>query len=340
MSIAAEQRFERIVAGDSLGGAFFFHGDAGRLRDEAARRLAEAALDPATRDFNLDSFRGGEAQPDALAAALAMAPMMAPRRVVILYEAERLTPTGCKVVEEVLLDLPDDLTFIITATIPDRSKKKFYQRLKESALTLEWSAPRETEVPGWLMERAESRHGAALAPDAAEALGSAVGADLGMLETELTKLAAAAPAGRIDLELVRRLVPNVRDVSRWAWFDAVANRDYASALAQLPRLLATPGETAVGLLIGMIESHLFLGIATEGGAAMVTETLGRVGKPYLKWKARSWAAQARRWEPAEIDRALELLLEADGQAKTGHTDMAVLEGLLLRLEALRRGELP
>ena len=34
--------------------------------------------------------------------------------------------------------------------------------------------------------------------------------------------------------------------------------------------------------------------------------------------------------------ALELLLEADRQAKTGHGDLAVLEGLLLRLETLKR----
>jgi len=30
------------------------------------------------------------------------------------------------------------------------------------------------------------------------------------------------------------------------------------------------------------------------------------------------------------------LLEADRQAKTGHGDLAVLEGLLLRLETLKR----
>ena len=76
---------------------------------------------------------------------------------------------------------------------------------------------------------------------------------------------------------------------------------------------------------------------TEGGAGRVTEVLGQVGKPYLKWKARGWAGQARKWTPGEVDRALELLLEADRQAKTGHADLAVLEGLLLQLETLKRG---
>lgn len=337
MSLAAEQRFEGIVAAESLSGAFFFHGDAGRLRDEAARRLADAALEPATRDFNFDSYRGADVSPETLAAALAMAPMMAPRRVVVLYEAERLTPTGCKVVEDVLAKLPDDLTLIITATIPDRSKKAFYRRLKEGALSLEWSAPREAEVPGWLIERADRRYGVRLASAAAEALGSAVGTDLGLLDAELAKLAAAAPDGEVDLEQVRELVPNVRDVNRWAWFDLVGSRDYMVALGLLPRLLSAPSESAVGLLNGLVEQHLFLGIATEGGAGRVTEILGQVGKPYLKWKARAWVGQARSWTPEEIDQALEFLLEADRQAKTGHGDQAVLEGLLLRLETLKRG---
>lgn len=337
MTLAAEQRFERIVAGESLSGAFFFHGDAGRLRDEAARRLADAALEPATRDFNLDTYRGADVSPETLAAALAMTPMMAPRRVVVLYEAERLTPKGCRVVEDVLENLPDDLTLIITATIPDRSKKAFYRRLREGALSLEWSAPREAELPGWLIERAERRYGVRLTADAAAALGSAVGADLGLLDAELAKLTAAASDGEVDLEQVRDLVPNVRDVNRWAWFDVVGSRDYLTALSLVPRLLAAPSESAVGLLNGLVEQHLFLGIAVEGGAGRVAEILAQVGKPYLKWKARAWSGQARHWSPEEIDRAIELLLEADRQAKTGHGDLAVLEGLLLRLETLKRG---
>jgi DNA polymerase-3 subunit delta len=337
VSLAAEKRLERIVAGQSLDGAFFFHGDADRLRDEAARRLADAAVDPTTRDFNLDVFRGSDVTPEALAASLALAPVMASRRVVVLYEAERLTPTGCKVVESTLDRFPEGLTLIVTATIPDRSKKSFYRRLKSETTALEWSAPRESEIPGWLIERAKDRYSVQLEPVAAEALSASAGADLGVLDAELAKLASAAVGDRIDRELVRSLVPNVRDIDRWIWINLVGDRKYMEARTQLPQLLSVPGESAVGLLIGLIEHHLFLGIAVEGGPGLVTETLGRIGKPYLKFKARMWAVQARNWTPEEVEHALELMREADRQAKTGHTDQAVLETLLLRLETRRRG---
>lgn len=335
MSLAADQRLARILEGGDLGGAFFLHGEAARLRDDAARRLADAAVDPATRDFNLDAFRGADVTPEALASALAMPPVMAARRVVLLFDAEKLTPTGRRVVEEILPKLPPDVSFIITATIPSGSKAAFYRKLRQSAVDLEWKAPRDGEIPGWLMERARSRFGARLEQDAAGALADAVGADLGILEAELEKLSGAAD-GVIGIDLVRALVPNVREVNRWSWVDDVLGRRYGAARRQLPDLLATPGESAVGLLIALIEQHLLVGVAVDGGAGLVGRTLDRIGKPYLKWKARSIAGQARAWTADEIEDAMEALLEADRRAKTGGSDREAMEELLLRLEVDRR----
>ncbi len=331
MSLAADQRLDRILEKGDVSGVFFFHGEAARLRDDAARRLAERAVDPATRDFNLDVFRGSDVTPEALASALAMPPVMAPRRVILLFDADRLTPTGRKVVEDAVGKLPSDVTFVVAAKIPDRSKAAIYRKLKAAGIDLEWKAPRENEIPGWLIERARTRFGVELEADAAAALADAVGAELGVLESELEKLAGAAE-GSVDLALVRALVPNTRDVNRWEWIDDVASRRYATARRRLADLLATPSESAVGLLIALIEQHLLVGVAIEGGAGLVGRTLDEAGKSYLKWKARTIAGQARAWTVEEIDAALVALLDADRRAKTGATDREALGELLLRLE--------
>ncbi|MGD8497054.1 MAG: DNA polymerase III subunit delta [Gemmatimonadales bacterium] len=334
MSLAADQRLDRILERGEFSGAFFLHGEAGRLRDDAARRLADAAVDPSTRDFNLDTFHGSDVSPEALASALAMPPVMAPRRVILLFEAEKLTATGRKVVENVLPKLPDDVTFIVVATIPDRTKAAYYRNLKKQAVELEWKAPREAEIPGWLIERARQRFDRELAPDAAGALADAVGADLGILDTELEKLAGVAD-GTIDLALVKSLVPNVREVNRWDWINDVAARRYERARRLLPDLLATPGENAVGLLIFLVEQHLLIGVAVEGGAGLVGRTLDYIKKPYLKWKTRDIVGQAKAWTTAEIDTAMVALLQADRRAKTGGTDREALDELLLRLQVER-----
>ena len=86
----------------------------------------------------------------------------------------------------------------------------------------------------------------------------------------------------------------------------------------------------------MTDHHVLLGIAAEGGASLLERTLGEVGKPYLKFKVRTFANQSRRWTGQEIERALRLLRRADARSKTtGGRDGAVLEELLLGLQALQ-----
>lgn len=335
MKLPADAELERILEEGDLEGAFFLFGDAQRLRDQAARRLIDAAVDPDTRDFNLDRYRGGDVEPESLAAALSMPPMMADRRVVALFDAQDLTPTGRKAVTSALESLSGGLTFLVTASIPDRSKAAFWKELKKRARTLEWSAPDEQELPGWLMERARSTHGFELEARAAQSLAAAVGSDLSQLEAELEKLASAAGGEVVGAEDVRSLVARVRAVDRWDWLDRVATRRYRSALADLDRLLAEPSESAVGLLIGMVDQHLYLGLALEGGQGRVADALASAGKPYLKWKARIYARQAREWSRPELERALRLMRRADRHAKSGLSDRRVLEELLLSLRLLR-----
>lgn len=335
MSLPADERLARIIRGGELAGGFFFTGDAARLRDEGVRRLVEAALDPATRDFNHDAFRGAEVEDERLACALAMPPMMAPRRVVVLTEAERLPASTRKAVLQSLERLPDDVTFIISATIPKGSKAAFYRDLRKRCETVEWSEPRPEEVPGWALERARSRHGFELPVEAAQALAAAVGPDLSILDAELAKLGAGAESGTVTLERARALLPDLlRSVDRWEWLDGVAERRYERALRQLDAALT--GDSGVGLLAAMVEQHLYIGIALEGGAGLVGRTLDEAKKPYLKWKARTYARQAKCWSPGEVVRALRLMRRADRRLKTGGGDRAVLQELLLALRLLAR----
>ncbi len=339
MALRADADLDRVVEEGELDGAFFLHGDDRRLRDDAAKRLVEAAVEEGTRDFNLDRFHGDDVDPADLSSALSTPPMMADRRVVALFGAEELTPTGRSVVEETVADPPRGLTFVVTARIPDGSSASLYSTLKEHARTFGWSAPREEEIPGWLMERAEEEYGFSLERRAAQALAAAVGDDLSLLDAELEKLAGAAGAadgGALDEEAVRELVPNVRPVDRWDWLDRVAGREYGSALEDLPTLLQDPSESAVGLLIGMIEQHLYIGLALEGGRREVSDALVAAGKPYLKWKARIYDRQSREWSRGQLRRAVSLMRRADRHAKSGIGDRAVLRELLGELRTLAR----
>lgn len=163
-------------------------------------------------------------------------------------------------------------------------------------------------------------------------LAAGIGARLGVLAQELEKLVTyVGPRGRIGLAEVRAAVGALPQVERWGWIDKVAERRIGEALAELPALLDS-GESAVGLIGGLSEALIRVGLAREGESVLVG-VLKRDGSyRNLSWKVRTYLRQARCWKQEEIADALEELLRADRLIKSGGlSERAALEEALLRI---------
>lgn len=316
------------------GVAAFAYGDDEHLRDETVSAVVDAMLDPATRDFNLDQLRGGDADPEGLASMLATPPMMAEHRVVVIRDAQQLSPKVRDVLLTAVQQVPAGLALVLSAAIPKGSKAKFYKTLQEAAWSIECNPIDPLDVPGWLVEKASEAHDKTLEIDAARALGQGIGNDLRMLSTELQKLVAyAGERETLSLEDVRAVGGYLPRVDRWAWFDLVGERKMKEARSQLPVLLES-GESGVGLIIGMGTQLLRVGLVVAGGR----EALARELKPYQKWLAQRIAPHASKWTLPEIDSALGELLRTDRLLKSGGlSERQLMEELMLRLQAVGTG---
>jgi DNA polymerase III subunit delta len=255
---------------------------------------------------------------------------MAEYRVVLVRDAQGLSNKAREVVETVAGAVPAGLILILSATVPQGSKAKFYGNLEKAAVSVEFPAIDSMDLPGWLVTHAREEHELELEIDAARALAAAIGSQLGVLASEMAKLASYVGDARTvtlgDVEAVGGYIPRV---DRWAWFDLVAEKRFAEAIELLPTLLET-GENAVGLVIGISGQLLRIGLVTAGGR----EALERQLKPFQRWLASRIEPQARRWGGEEIDRALAELLRTDRLLKsTSLTDRQAMEELLLRLAA-------
>lgn len=294
-------------------------------------------MDEATRDFNLDLLRGNEVDTETLASVIATPPMMAEWRVVVLREVEGLASSKHARDELVRIveNPPPGLALIMSCTVPSGSKAKFYSTLARVARSVEFKAITEADVPGWIMDRAKEEHDITFAPDAAQALGAAIGNNLGVLSQELTKLADfIGDRGTVTIEDVEAAGTKLPSQDRWRWFDLVGDRHFDEAARTLP-ILMQQGENGVGLVIGLATQFLRLGIAVEEGAAGLERSLPR----HQQWLAGRIATQARRWTAPEIDAALAGLLDVDRLLKASpHTDEHFLEtwilGLRVRAEAV------
>jgi len=325
-------QLQRTLRDRVAGGAFFFHGDEEFFREEAVGRVVAAYVDEATRDFNFDQLRGADADADALASVLATPPMMAEHRVVLVRDAQGLSPRARDVVEAAAKAPEPGLVLVLSAAIPSGSKAKFYDELKKHAVSVEFALLAADDAPGWLMEEARSAHGVELEADAARALVSAMGVELGMLVSELKKLVAyAGDRERITLDDVKAVGGSIPRQDRWAWFDLVAERRMGEALAALPVLLEQ-GENGVGLVIGITGQLLKVGLVVAGGQRALEAEL----KPFQRWMSKRIVPLARRWTLPEVDAALAELLRTDRLLKSASlSDRQAIEELLLRLWVIR-----
>lgn len=331
----AETLLRAVESGDR-GGVFFLHGDESHLKGELTQRLIAAHLDPATRDFNLDQLHGNDVEGEAFASILNTPPMMAEWRVVVLRDAQALAGAARTraIVEDLLGRATPGLALILVADIPQGSKAAFYERLKKEARSVELAALSAADVPGWLIERAEA-DGITMDPAAARALAVAIGAELGVLSSEMNKLRDyVGERRRITVEDVEAVVGPVLRQNRWEWLDMVANGKLREARAALGTLFDA-GETGVGLVIALGTHFLRLALAAHGGKSAIEQALPR----QQAWLAGRLMQQARGWTAPALEGALEDLLRADRLLKSAPLgQQEIIEEVLLRLEA-RRGAL-
>jgi DNA polymerase III delta subunit len=234
--------------------------------------------------------------------------MIAEYRVVVVREAEGLagSPKARTALLDVVASPPPGLALILSATVPQGSKAKFYKELAKKAQSVEFQPFTPDDVPGWLLERARTVHGKEFDVDAAQALGAAIGTNLGILAKELEKLADFVHGDRVALKDVEAAGTRLPSQDRWRWFDLVGERRLQDALNGVGVLMAQ-GESGVGLVIGLTTHLLRVGVVSEHGTAALEAVLPR----HQKWLAGRLAGQGRKWTAAEVDAALEGLL-SDG----------------------------
>jgi DNA polymerase-3 subunit delta len=329
---SSPERLSRQLREGRRGGAFFLHGEEEHLKEASVRELIDAHLEPGARDFNLDEIRADDASPETLGSLIQTPPMMGDWRVVVVRNAETLSssPTTRSMLEEVTASPPPGLALILVADIGD-SKAKIWKTVRKQATAVAFPRLSDSDLPGWLMGWAE-REGLRLEPDAARSLASAIGSDLATLVRELEKLREYVDGDTIRRADVEKVVGAIVRQDRWEWFDMVGSGKLTEARRTLPVLLET-GESGVGLVIGLGNQLLRIGLVVAGGNDALSAALPR----HQRWLARRIAGQARGWSPHRVRQALQHLSRADRLLKSAPlSDAQIMEELLLRLEHDRR----
>jgi DNA polymerase-3 subunit delta len=321
MSASSLKTLRDAIKRRSFDGAYFITGEDEYQKDDAVNQLVESALDPSLRDFNLDTRRAADLDPETLGVLLSTPPMMSDRRVIVLREVNALKKDARKVLDQYLQQPAADLLLIMTAGVGAKADTM----LSASVTGLEFNFLTGDRIPKWISHHATSQLGIRITEPAVELLQAAVGSDLHQLAGELDKLASYVQGrgDEIGEDAVAAIVGVRRGETQADLLDAVADRNVSRSLELVPHVLAQPKTTAVSVVMALSTQML----AISWGRARLDEGLSRarLAQEYFdllketgaftgrSWGSATavWARAAERWSRQALDRALDSLLEAD-----------------------------
>jgi DNA polymerase-3 subunit delta len=337
----------------------------------AAEWLAaqKAALgDPELAGLNTVELSGNQPAPTVLGEA-AMMPFLTPRRLLIVrglldaYEkrmAASKSDAATVYIEmaqflEGLPGLPETCTLVIvdnsvdkrrglwkgyvlpaTGDRPERRIEGLEALIKAGVVRQETlAAPDAKALSGWLNARARTRH-IAIEGNAAALLCDFAGANLRQLDSELEKLSLYAGGRPITVQDVRTMVADVSEELVWGLIDALSQRQGANAMRALRELRR--GDQSPIYLITMIARQYRMLIEVKSLLAAGQNNPDAIAKQlgYGAYPVKKAMQLVPQYTFAELEDALDRLLEVDMAMKTGADQDTELDIVIAELSARRQ----
>jgi len=239
---------------------------------------------------------------------------------------------------EAYVEHPSESGVLVLSVKVWSASTKLAKMVDKAGLAVDCKGPKERELHAWLVHLARTRFEATFEEDAARLLIELVGPEVGLLASEVEKLATyVGDRRRIHRDDVARMVGAGRIETVWKVLDAATTGRGDLALEDLDGLISS-GEYPVGLLAAMTWSLLKVYHAGRLRRSRVDlrEACQAAGIfPYLVEKTQQQHAHLG---PTRVDRLPQLLLQADLDLKGSSTlePRTVLERLLVQLSTARQ----
>jgi DNA polymerase III subunit delta len=248
---------KQIVAGDT-GPLYVLLGDDDSEKSAVAAEFAEM-VDEGLRAFSVDRLFGAEIKAEDLIDTAATLPMMAPRRIVIVFDAERLlipkregkaADAEQERLEAFVKTPPAHATIVFVCGPLDQRRRLVKLLLKEAQVVDCGTITDTADAERWVKARAE-RGKISLDASAVRTLVERAGIDIVRLRTGLERVGLYAMGqSKITAEDVRQVVPATAEATNFGIANAIERNDAAEALRELA--LALEGGAQPFFLMGQL----------------------------------------------------------------------------------------
>jgi DNA polymerase III subunit delta len=335
-AVSPEKLIERLARGKSVPAVVLLGTDV-YLRDLCRNKIVEACVPEGSRDWAIARIPGNAQGWEEILQRAQTMPMLAPRQVIIVEDADSIEKLGDKsrdaIVEglEKYLESPAPFTLLLLEAAALDGRLRFSKLLAEKALVVELTIGEESAA-GLATQMAKDL-GVEIQREAAALLADILNREPALMRIELEKLAVYAQGrGAITSADVETLVVAARKNTVWQLADMLATRRRDAALSFLDNLLRE-GEQPAGLVGALAWMYRKLIEARDLPAG----TNGFQAARQLGMQpsaAEAAIRNAHRLGKKELVAGLVALAEADSQLKSANPDpRALMEFLVARLTA-------
>ncbi len=329
MALIDAQKFYSKLEKGQLSPLYFLFGDEPYLLNQCVDRFKYAVLAEGDIDFNYSLFYASDADISDVRNAVETLPMMVPRRLVILKEAQELTDREWSDLDSLITTPVDSTVFVLLASRIDKRKKQIRLML-ETADCVEFKKPYDNQIPGWVKHIAETL-GLDIAEDAVLLLAKLAGSHLSEIETELRKLANFVGARkRIEISDVAQVVSRSKEENVFDFTRAIGENNRVRALEHLVHLL-DQGQSEIGI-VSLLARHIRLLLTIKRGLEQgLTGTKLAQAAQVSPYFLDNYVMQSRLWAVKKLEHTLLILAETDKALKSSPLSSHIwLENLVLK----------
>ncbi len=343
----------RTMAETRANWIYLFHGEDDLSSREAVQGLVARMKDSPVWECNVSTFDGEKLAIPDLAATTQTAPFLADKRLIVVFnllsrlsdssgressredaKPERAARGSKKAQLEALLALlpqvPSSSRLVFVEDRLVAEKDPALQAIRGLGGYVKAHRLDEGSLAGWIRARA-TKIGCKFSPGAVEELGTAVGPNARLLNSEMLKLATYCQDRTVEVADVRLLVADARKANVFAMVDALGQRQPEAAVRELRKLLSEGDHPLriVAMVVRQFRLLIQVKELSEAGASP-DEIAQKAGAPYRG--VVGLQRQARNFSFKQLEQAYRKLLEYDFQVKTGACDPeAALEFLMADL---------
>jgi DNA polymerase-3 subunit delta len=304
---------------------YHFTGEEDFLKREALEKLMAILVEPSLKSFNLDFLQARGVKAEEIINLCATLPFGSGRRMVVVYESQKLHPFQKDELLKYLPHVPKTTCLVLFSNTVDK-RLKFYQGLKKLAAEVEFSALGPEETSNWIKGRVKI-YEKKMSPDAIDFLQEAVGNNLYELANELEKLTLyVKDRGSINLEDVETVVgytkaENISQLAR-----AIMEKNLNHALKILKDLsLSRERETSINYRLG---DHFLKMYQVKASKDQNIYNLAHALRTYSGF-ILEYQNQAKNFSLEQLEKGLALLYQADSDLKSGKMPEKFLLELLV-----------